>query len=182
MFSTEVFNKAFFFVADAHKEQIYPGTDLPYLIHLIKVYNEIVLLVSHVDGLDIDLMIQLALLHDTIEDTKISFDDLVQNFGITVAEGVLALTKNTSLVKSEQMLDSLKRIKENRPEIALVKMADRISNLDKPPVYWTDSKISEYLAESKDIYEHLNGFCSYIDIRLWDKICKYENFFVTEKI
>jgi len=55
-----------------------------------------------------DLLVLCALLHDTIEDTDKSFENITQAFGADIAKGVLALSKNDALAtKREKMLDSL---------------------------------------------------------------------------
>jgi GTP diphosphokinase / guanosine-3',5'-bis(diphosphate) 3'-diphosphatase len=57
--------------------------------------------------------VHCALFHDSIEDTNTSYNDIKNDFGKEVADGVLALTKNFDLpTKSEQMKDSLQRIKK----------------------------------------------------------------------
>lgn len=63
-----------------------------------------------------DLALQCAI-HDTIEDTDTTFEQLKSEFSLSVASGVRALTKDTSLPKHEQMEDSLRRIKEQPLEI-----------------------------------------------------------------
>ena len=83
-----------------------------------------------------DLAVVCALLHDTVEDTPTPLDEIAAKFGNDVAAGVSALTKNDKLPKPEQMADSLRRIREQPPEIAVVKLADRITNLSEPPHYW----------------------------------------------
>ena len=75
-----------------------------------------------------------------MEDTPATFEEISISFGLEVAEGVLALTKNQDLPKSEQMLDSLSRIKDQPKEVKAVKLADRITNLQEPPKYWNKSK------------------------------------------
>jgi (p)ppGpp synthase/HD superfamily hydrolase len=123
-----------------------------------------------------DLTIQCAILHDVLEDTKITNSEIQTEFGDQVAKGVMALTKNTSLEKSLQMKDSLQRIQNEPREIAMVKMADRICNLDTPPHYWKQEKIIQYLEEAREIYNALSSKNNYLGNRLMKKIeeyCKY---------
>ena len=51
--------------------------------------------------MDRSLAIQLALLHDTIEDTKTTYEEIQNLFGSIVADGVKALTKDTALEKEK---------------------------------------------------------------------------------
>ena len=106
---------------------------------------------------NIELAIQLALLHDVLEDTPLSFKELEDTFGNIVATGVLALTKNASLDKKDQMEDSLARILQQGKEVAIVKLCDRITNLQKPPLKWDKEKIKKYHLQAVTIAETLEG-------------------------
>lgn len=141
MWSQEKYTKAWFFAAKAHKHQKYPATDLPYIVHIGNVAMEVAHAIIQEPVTKPDLAIICALLHDTIEDTEVTYEDILQYFGTEVANGVLALSKDSSAGnKKEQMLDSLERIKKQPKEVWLVKLADRISNLGAPPAYWKKKK------------------------------------------
>ena len=88
------------------KNQNVPGTDLPYVVHLSNVAMEVLMANANTENFNVALAIQAALLHDTIEDTGTTFAEVEQNFGIEVANAVLALTKNQALPKEQQMMDS----------------------------------------------------------------------------
>ena len=146
------YNKALEFAATAHQGQKVPGSDWPYLVHLGRVAMEIMIAMQTEQDLDYNLAVQCALLHDTLEDTDVSKQDIVREFGPKVAEGVAALTKDKSIPKSEAMADSLARIKLQPHEIWMVKMADRISNLGPPPKHWDKNKIKAYMEEARVIH------------------------------
>lgn len=128
---------------------------------------------------DGNLAVQCALLHDTIEDTKTTFEEIETEFGLSVANGVLALSKNLELEKSLQMQDSLRRIKEQPKEIWMVKLADRITNLQAPPHYWKHDKIIRYREEAIEIYEALKDASPFLASRLTSKIEDYKLFIQT---
>src|SRR5690606_33419343 len=88
---------------------------------------EILIASLYTTNFDIGFAVQIALLHDTIEDTSTNFEELENKFGIEIAKAVLALTKNSALPKDEQMQDSLMRIKKLKPEVWAIKLADRRS-------------------------------------------------------
>jgi (p)ppGpp synthase/HD superfamily hydrolase len=113
----DLYIKACRFAAQAHQGQLYPGTELPYLMHLNLVSMEILAALSAESGREGDLAVQCALLHDTIEDTDTSYEQIESMFGIRVADGVAALSKNSALEKSQQLLDSLNRIEAQPIEI-----------------------------------------------------------------
>jgi (p)ppGpp synthase/HD superfamily hydrolase len=166
--------QAYRFAADRHQGQKYPGTDLPYVMHLSFVCMEVIFACRHSDIADETLAIQCALLHDTIEDTSATYEEIQQRFGDAVANGVLALTKNYDLAKSVQMLDSLQRIQQQPREVGLVKLADRITNLQAPPHYWSPEKIMAYRQEAIVIYQHLQQTNDYLANRLQQKIEAYQ--------
>jgi guanosine-3',5'-bis(diphosphate) 3'-pyrophosphohydrolase len=126
------------FAAEKHaeKNQLIPGTNLPYVVHLSNVAMEILTSCENNADFNLGFAIRLALLHDTIEDTSTTYEEILNTFGKEVAEGVLALTKNNALAKSVKMSDSLNRIKELSKEVWAVKLADRITNMQEPPVTW----------------------------------------------
>ncbi len=110
--------------------------------------------------LDLDYAMTVAYLHDTIEDTKTTYEDIKNIFGKDVADGVLALTKDKSLSHEEKLDDSLSRIKKlGRREVAAVKIADRICNLFEIPVHWSKQKAQNYIEESIKIEKTL-GYAS----------------------
>jgi (p)ppGpp synthase/HD superfamily hydrolase len=177
--SQDVYIKTYRFAALAHLGQKVPGTEISYIQHLSFVSMEIIAALNVETERDGNLAVQCALLHDTIEDTNITFEQIEAEFGLSVADGVLALTKNSSLEKSLQMLDSLQRIKEQPKEIWMVKLADRISNLLPPPYYWTQEKIIRYREEAVVIYETLKDASPFLASRLADKIENYKEFIRT---
>ncbi|BAT53266.1 hypothetical protein NOS3756_22250 [Nostoc sp. NIES-3756] len=174
--SQENYIKAYKFAAQAHQGQKIPGSEIPYIMHLSFVSMEVIAALSVEQEHDGDLAIQCAILHDTIEDTDTNFDDIKAEFGASVANGVLALTKDNSLEKHLQMADSLLRIKKQLPEISMVKLADRISNLQAPPHYWTQDKIIRYREEAKEIYQALQDASPFLASRLASKIEDYKVF------
>ncbi|MVM35307.1 HD domain-containing protein [Spirosoma sp. HMF4905] len=173
-----LYQQAIKFAAVKHveKNQLVPGTNLPYVVHLSNVAMEILVAAHYSSTFNLAYAIQLALLHDTLEDTSTTFEEVSAAFGVEVAQGVLALTKNDALSKAEQMLDSLKRIKELPTEVWAVKLADRITNLQVPPSYWDDAKKSGYRQEAMIILHELNGGNAYLEKRLNEKIMDYKQY------
>jgi (p)ppGpp synthase/HD superfamily hydrolase len=174
--SQDTYIKAYKFAAHAHQGQKVPGTNLPYIMHLSFVSMEVIAALSVEQKHDGNLALQCGILHDTIEDTNTTFEQIKTEFGEAVANGVLALTKDNSLAKHLQMADSLRRIKEQPPEIWMVKLADRISNLQPPPHYWTQDKITRYREEAIEIYEVLKDASPFLASRLANKIEDYKAF------
>jgi (p)ppGpp synthase/HD superfamily hydrolase len=178
MWNQDLYLETLIFAGKAHHKQKVPGSVMSYVVHFTNVSMEVAnaLIISSDSSLDATFAIQCALLHDTIEDTTVTFDDIVREFGSRVADGVLALTKNTALPKEEQMIDSLTRIIEEGTEVRMVKMADRINNLQPPPKHWDNEKIKLYRKQAVLIYEMLGGVNPYIENRLNQKIKEYEQY------
>lgn len=176
MWSEDLYLKAIDFAANAHKDQKMQGKNYTYVVHVASVCMEVIACLFNTKVNNPDLAIQCALLHDTLEDTKITYQDIELNFGKKVAEGVLALTKNEKLEKSMQLTDSIDRIKKARLEIGIVKLADRIVNLQEPPPHWTKEKINRYFNEAKFIHKSLSHCSEFLAKRLLEKITNYEKY------
>ncbi|MBL0105602.1 MAG: bifunctional (p)ppGpp synthetase/guanosine-3',5'-bis(diphosphate) 3'-pyrophosphohydrolase [Bacteroidetes bacterium] len=155
-------------------DQKIPGTDLPYVVHLSNVAMEIMLAGFNTEKFDLAFAVQVALLHDTLEDTATNYPELAARFGVDVADAVQALTKNKDVPKDEQMHDCLKRIKMLRPEVWAVKLADRITNLQPAPLHWDHEKRKRYKEEAGMILQELKAGNSFLAKRLSEKISTYE--------
>mgnify|MGYP000551063380 CR=1 FL=1 len=174
----DLYKKAWDFAALAHKGQTYGGSEegvhVEYISHIGSVAMEVISGLEGAPDCDADLAIQCALLHDVIEDTDWTYEQVLEKFGKSVADGVQALSKDTSLpTKREQMEDSLRRIKEQPKEVWMVKLADRITNLYSSPYYWNHKKQLKYQEEARLIYDALHECNPKLAKRLAKKIEAY---------
>jgi (p)ppGpp synthase/HD superfamily hydrolase len=176
MFSPDRYVQAMRFAASKHNAQKEPGHDLPYLVHVVSVAAEVIAVLPIAGLANPDLAVLCALLHDTVEDTPTTLDEITERFGADVAAGVSALTKNDTLEKAEQMPDSLRRILEQPPEIAAVKLADRTINMQEPPHYWSKDKRIAYREQALVIADTLGARCPVLEARLRSKIASYGAF------
>lgn len=176
LFDLDQYQKTLHFANQAHIDQKMPDGKSPYLLHICQVATEVSAALQFMPNLDANLAMQCALLHDTIEDTKITKADIEQNFGETVAAGVWALTKDEKLPKNEQMLNSLEKLLEQSVEVQMVKLADRIVNLQAPPDYWDKNKKIAYQTEARLILDKLGEANSYLAKRLEEKIINYSQY------
>lgn len=185
------FHRALWFAGQAHGEQRLPGSQLPYVVHLSAVAMEVVASAATAgaapeqppeEPFDLQLAAICALLHDTVEDTQVTVAELDREFGAAVAQVVAALSKDAALPKAEQMADSLRRIAALPPPLvrtaAIVKLADRISNLQKPPAHWSGEKRRAYQAEARLILSHLRPLAAWAPLarRLAARIEAYDAF------
>ncbi|KAK8846467.1 hypothetical protein M9Y10_020490 [Tritrichomonas musculus] len=157
MWSSEIVNKALFFANAHHKGQTMKNPpDMPYSSHFVGVCLTAINYAQLMkDEINWELLVCCALLHDTIEDTDATYEEVKENFGQAIADGVLALTKDEKVEQSQQMADSLSRIKKQPKEVAIVKLSDRMFNLrDKVPS-WSPEKIKSYQKEGQLICDAL---------------------------
>ncbi len=174
MWNEVLINKALFFASEKHAGQTMPHPEgTPYSVHYTGVTLNAINLASVLSDIDYNLLVCIAILHDTLEDTNTSYEELEINFGQAVAQGVLALSKNKNLPKQEQMIDCIERIKKQPKEIAIVKLADRLFNLrDKVPT-WSDEKVQAYKQEGELIFKELGYVVSELSDKFDEVIQKY---------
>ncbi|ADG93809.1 metal dependent phosphohydrolase [Arcobacter nitrofigilis DSM 7299] len=178
MFSQEKYLKALNYAAKVHGEQKTPK-GLPYITHLTSVAMEMMHACEQGDVKleDADFVIQVALLHDVLEDTDATISELIEEFGDEIASGVEALTKDPTIEsKKQQMAENINRLLTQSYAVQCVKLADRITNLQKPPQSWDNEKIYNYFQESKFILSCLKNANPFLSKRLEDKINIYRTY------
>lgn len=174
MLDPSIYQKAIRFAGEKHHNQTVPGSNSNYLLHLSNVAMEVITAYMHKTDFNLNLAVQLALLHDTVEDTETTPKEIEENFSAKVAEGIVALTKDKHISDEfARMQDSLKRIKATFKEVSIVKLADRITNLQPPPDTWNTHKVDNYKDEAKLIATELKGANIHLDQRIRNKISEY---------
>ena len=113
------------FSAWAHRNDVRKDGLTPYAAHPARV----ALTVRTVFGVDDDVALAAALLHDVIEDTPCDYDDVWGRFGDDVARIVAALTKNMLLPEAERERDYDERLARADWRARLIKLADAYDNL-----------------------------------------------------
>ena len=149
----EVIERAYRYADEKHKKQLRKSGE-PYIIHPIAVAE----IVAEI-GLDTDA-IAAALLHDCLEDTDASYEEISRMFGETVAELVEGVTKLTRVQYStmeEQQMENLRKMfmamsKDIR--VVLIKIADRLHNA-RTFQYQTPAKQISKSMETMEIYAPL---------------------------
>jgi (p)ppGpp synthase/HD superfamily hydrolase len=117
-------HKAIEFATMAHKKQLRKGGDIPYIIHLFEVA-----LILAKNGAS-DEVICARILHDTLEDTNTTKQDLIEHFGEKIASLVCANSENKTLSWEERKQETIDYITtEATEEELLVICADKLSNI-----------------------------------------------------
>jgi GTP pyrophosphokinase len=146
--------EAYLFAADRHKEQRRRSGE-PYINHPV----EVALILAHDLRMDDDV-ICAALLHDTVEDTPATKDEVASLFGITVAELVDGVTKLTSIestsMDAKQALNLRKMFLAMSKDIrvVIIKLADRLHNMRTLAALPPDRRIFK-ARETMDVYAPL---------------------------
>lgn len=155
------------------------GEQIEYLEHIGSVLLEVRNAIKKDVTIDVKRASLGAIFHDILEDTDCLPEYIGSHYGQDILEITQALTKNEDLPsKKEMMEDSLDRIKNTYKEAAVIKMADRISNLYSPPFYWDKNRMIDYVNEARMIHENLSEYNQYLGERLMTKIEKYEIEFI----
>lgn len=97
----------------------------PYINHLAEVAN---LLARVTDGIDPEL-VAAGWLHDAIEDTETTRDELAEKFSVRVGNLVVEVTDDMSLPKAERRQRQIVDAPHKSPDAKLIKIADKISNI-----------------------------------------------------
>ena len=129
------FVRALAFASRKHSQQRRKDADAsPYINHPIALVS-ILAVEAGINDCD---TLGAALLHDTIEDTDTSVEELVEAFGGPVASLVQEVTDDKRLPKAERKLRQVEHAAHLSPKARPVKLADKIANLrdvaDSPPV------------------------------------------------
>jgi GTP pyrophosphokinase len=148
--STAIIEKAYSFANNAHEGQIRQSGDA-YISHPLEVAN--ILADLNMDN----VTIAAAILHDVVEDTKFSYDDIKSDFGEEVAmlvDGVTKLGKLEYTTKEDLQAENLRKMfmamaKDIR--VIIIKLADRLHNM-RTLKYMPEKKQREKAAETMDIY------------------------------
>jgi GTP diphosphokinase / guanosine-3',5'-bis(diphosphate) 3'-diphosphatase len=129
------------FAAERHRDQRRKGKgQVPYINHLADVAR---LLAVATKGADAEL-VAAGWLHDTVEDTATSHNELVSAFGDDVASLVREVTDDKSLPKAERKRLQVVKTPAKTPRAKMIKLADLTSNLRQLPDDWEAQRIHDY--------------------------------------
>lgn len=150
--------KAIAFAADKHRNQRRKDKDSsPYINHPIALAD----VLANEAGIDDQNVLIAAILHDTIEDTETTQEELSRLFGDAITAIVLEVTDNKALPKAERKRLQIQHAPHASRRAKLVKLADKICNLrdiaSSPPAEWSLERRREYYDWAKQVTDGLRG-------------------------
>lgn len=158
--------KATAFAAHKHRNQRRKNAEkTPYINHPIGVAQ----LLTEA-GVKDPVTIAAALLHDVVEDTNTSHEEIVSEFGIEVASVVKEVTDNKSLSKVERKQLQVRNAPHKSERAKLVKLADKLDNLrdlsQETPHGWSPEIVRGYFVWSAHVIDGLRGTNTFLEEHL----------------
>ncbi len=146
------------FAAHKHRDQRRKGADAsPYINHPIAVAN----VLANEAGITDPAILAAALLHDTIEDTDTTAEELEAEFGPGIASIVVEVTDDKALDKPVRKQLQIEHAATLSRPAQLVKLADKICNIRdmsrSPPVDWPFERRVEYFGWAKQVVDQMRG-------------------------
>lgn len=171
------------FASLKHRNQRRKGKDsAPYINHLIEVAG-LLWRIGRVRDPDI---IAAGILHDTVEDTNTTTQELAAGFGPKVGSIVLEVTDDKSLPDTARKHRQVEHAESLSYGARLVKLADKISNIreviETPPAGWSLERRRSYVKWGEDVVNKIRGTNRHLE-RMFDNLCKtaWETFGKEEK-
>ena len=147
--------KAANFSAQKHRKQRRKDEfSTPYINHPIAVS----LAIAEIGGVEDPEILAAALLHDTIEDTETTPEELEAEFGKNVRDYVLEVSDDKNLPKDERKSKQIEHARHLSKGAALIKLGDKISNvtdvMNDPPDDWDIKRRQDYLDWAEKVIEN----------------------------
>lgn len=163
---SSIIEKALNFATEKHKFQTRKNsTRDPYIVHPVEVRRML-----EESGVTDEATLCGALLHDTIEDTATSYDELVEVFGQEIADIVIDCTDDKPLPKVDRKKIQIVHSEHISNKAKLVKLADKLSNIsglqNDPPSFWSKEEIIGYVRWGWCVCQHLYGVNEDLDSRM----------------
>ena len=146
------------FAAYKHRRQRRKDAEAsPYINHPIALAR----VLSVEGGVSDTTLLAAAVLHDTLEDTETTFEELKERFGAAVAAVVLEVTDDKSLPKKERKRLQIQHAARISRRAKLVKLADKICNVRdvaaSPPRTWPLRRRRQYFDWAKAVVGRMRG-------------------------
>lgn len=128
----------------------------PYINHPILLFK---ILAAEAKITD-EVVLISALLHDTVEDTDTTFEEIERHFGSAIASVVKEVTDDMSLPRLKRKEQQVQHAPHLSKEAALVKFADKIANLRDlicaPPLHWSLERKTQYCEWAIQVIQNIS--------------------------
>lgn len=181
----DMLTRAVIFAAERHAGQLRKGTIRPYIVHPLEVMSILL-------GMGADTQLLMAgVLHDTVEDTDTSVEEIEQLFGSRVAGLVAGHSEDKSLSWEERKKASVEHLRHADRDMKMMVMADKVSNLRSmyrdyhsgageglwERFYASKEQISRYYSDSQDALFSMQAGDNTRDV-YWEMVALYKELFV----
>ncbi len=136
-------HNAIIFAAMKHKDQKRKGTDIPYIVHPMEVMQILTSMNCETD------VVIAGILHDTLEDTETSPDEIRDSFGDEVLEIVQTESEDKSKTWKERKQHTVDCLRTDTKETKIVCLADKLSNLR--------SIYADFMSAGDDVWKRFNA-------------------------
>jgi GTP diphosphokinase / guanosine-3',5'-bis(diphosphate) 3'-diphosphatase len=165
------FLRALAFAAEKHRDQRRKGAEAsPYINHPIALAS----VLGVEAGVDDNDVLCAALLHDTIEDTETTVEELEREFGTRISAIVVEVTDDKSLLYTQRKQAQIEHAPTLSRAAKLVKLADKICNLrdvaHRPPPDWSWQRRQAYVEWAQHVVDRLRGVHAVLE-GLFDQAC-----------
>ena len=152
-----------YFAAIAHKTQFRKNTERsPYILHPLQVQD----LLSRA-GVTNPHILAAAVMHDVLEDTKVTADQMREQFGDEITNYVLECSDDKTKSKADRKITQLEHLSHISDGAALIKMADKYSNtcelMTDPPTNWSLKETRGYICWAFACVNKRRGINEYMD-------------------
>jgi (p)ppGpp synthase/HD superfamily hydrolase len=139
----ELLNKAIIYAVEKHAGQLRKGTQIPYIVHPMEV-------LALLNEMRADMTVIIAgVLHDTVEDTSATIDDIIREFGEDVAELVGNHTEDKSKTWFQRKSQGLRELAEGSFDLKCLVLADKLSNVR--------NMYRDYMIEGDEYWDRFNA-------------------------
>lgn len=154
MFKSSLLEKAIIYATEKHQGQKRKNSKADdYIMHPLEVMQ-----ILHDNGASDELTLIGAVLHDTIEDTSATYEEICGQFGNEVGDVVQEVSDDKTLPKLVRKKRQVSEIAKKSFSARMIKIADKMSNtkdlLIDPPKNWTPVDINGYMLWSKQVCEN----------------------------
>lgn len=138
----------------------------PYINHPLEVAHYL----ATIGGVEDEEILIAALLHDTIEDTETTREEIAEKFGERVAGLVMECTDDKNLPKLERKRLQIVNAPKKSDGAKQIKICDKMANLTSiladPPANWTTKRKREYFEWAQQVFSGLAGVNEKLDQKL----------------